>query len=458
MLFLGVLLWSALLGAYSAQVESRIEQTAVANVGTATANLTLSRSERDLSWITSWLPWRRQEPGTTTELPGVSSNDRKAKFLNIFTIVRFANEECRGDNNLNGTCVSPDECRSRGGQEAGKCANGYGVCCTMTGSCGNFTRYNNSYFESTDAGNTPNCQFTVYRDSSARICQLRLDFDTFRLAQPDNASGQCTTDAFSVSGVVNAVPVICGENSRTHMYIDVDPNSDRTVLQISTTQGSTQTTTLARDWKIKIQQIECNSTTRAPSACLQYYTGVSGTIKSFNFDGSEIGPHLASQSYSICIRDEALYCSIEYIASPVTNPFRLGQQSSSQKSDQCLNDFLIIAGISQTGVLPQTGQTGGTTNNQGYDRHCGGTWAGTNGAQATAPTPAITYMKPYVVRVRFDDTEGQGETDNRGFSLNFIQKPCSVLGRRKRAALPWRMAPWGNGTVQGGRATWKTLY
>ncbi|KAF0307485.1 hypothetical protein FJT64_021208 [Amphibalanus amphitrite] len=338
MLVLGVLLWSALLGAYSAQVESRLEQTAVANVetaaanmGTAAANMTLSRSERDLSWITSWLPWRHQEPGTTTEPPAVSSNDRKAKFLNIFTIVRFANEECRGDNNLNGTCVSPDECRSRGGQEAGKCANGYGVCCTMTGSCGNFTRYNNSYFESTDAGNTPNCQFTVYRDSSARICQLRLDFDTFRLAQPDNASGQCTTDAFSVSGVVNAVPVICGENSRTHMYIDVDPNSDRTVLQISTTQGSTQTTTLARDWKIKIQQIECNSTTRA-------------------------------------------------------------------------------------------------------------------------------YMKPYVVRVRFDDTEGQGETDNRGFSLNFIQKPCSVLGRRKRAALPWRMAPWGNGTVQGGRATWKTVY
>ena len=159
------------------------------------------------------------------------------------------------------------------------------------------------------------------------------------------------------------------------VYIDVDPNSDRTVLQISTTQGTTQTTALARDWKIKIQQIECNSTTRgesprdrparfttdgvfwngcymraiypgtdsatcgvvcqssltcespwslwsdifvsptAPSACLQYYTGVSGTIKSFNFDGSEIGPHLASQSYSICIRDEALYCSIEYVAS-----------------------------------------------------------------------------------------------------------------------------------------------
>ena len=65
-------------------------------------------------------------------------------------------------------------------------------------------------------GHTSRARFTVYRDPSARICQLRLDFDTFRLAQPDNVSGQCTTDAFSVSGVVNAVPVICGENSGSH--------------------------------------------------------------------------------------------------------------------------------------------------------------------------------------------------------------------------------------------------
>ena len=66
---------------------------------------------------------------------------------------------------------------------------------------------------------------------------------------------------------------------------------------------------------IDIWVLACPILPTAPSACLQYYTGVSGTIKSFNFDGSETGPHLASQSYAICIRDEALYCSIEYAAS-----------------------------------------------------------------------------------------------------------------------------------------------
>ena len=66
-------------------------------------------------------------------------------------------------------------------------------------------------------------------------------------------------------------------------------------------------------------------------------------------------------------------------------------------------------------------------------------------------------MKPYIVRVRFDDTESQGETDNRGFSLNFIQKPCSVLGRRRRAALPYRMAPWGNNTIEMGESMTKPV-
>ena len=41
-------------------------------------NVTLSRSERDLSWFTSWLPWRRQDPGTTTVAP-TDSRDRQGK-------------------------------------------------------------------------------------------------------------------------------------------------------------------------------------------------------------------------------------------------------------------------------------------------------------------------------------------------------------------------------------------
>ena len=69
MLALTALLCSALLSSCSGQAETRL----------AGSNVTLARSERDLSWFTSWLPWRRQEEGTTTEPPAVSSGDRKAK-------------------------------------------------------------------------------------------------------------------------------------------------------------------------------------------------------------------------------------------------------------------------------------------------------------------------------------------------------------------------------------------
>jgi hypothetical protein len=46
---------------------------------------------------------------------------------------------------------------------------------------------------------------------------------------------------------------------------------------------------------------------------LQYYTGVNGRIKSFNFDPSS-GRQLSNQDYSVCVRMERNFCSIQYTA------------------------------------------------------------------------------------------------------------------------------------------------
>lgn len=90
----------------------------------------------------------------------------------------------------------------------------------------------------------------------------------------------------------------------------------------------------ARQWRIRIAQITCDSLARgiltiffaalfptggfkmwfllsAPNSCLQYFTGVSGTIKSFNYDGTN-GRQLSNQDYSICVRTESNFCSIAY--------------------------------------------------------------------------------------------------------------------------------------------------
>ena len=52
-------------------------------------------------------------------------------------------------------------------------------------------------------------------------------------------------------------------------------------------------------------------TPEADNSCLQYFTGVSGTIRSFNYDGTS-GRQLSNQDYTICIRTENNFCGISY--------------------------------------------------------------------------------------------------------------------------------------------------
>merc|ERR1712241_1532849 len=56
---------------------------------------------------------------------------------------------------------------------------------------------------------------------------------------------------------------------------------------------------------------------KAPTDCVQYFTGVSGSVKSYNYAGSQI---LAGQRYNNCIRTEKGYCAIQWKESSTTSP------------------------------------------------------------------------------------------------------------------------------------------
>ena len=56
---------------------------------------------------------------------------------------------------------------------------------------------------------------------------------------------------------------------------------------------------------------------RAPTDCVQYFTGISGEVKSFNFDG---GIQLRDIQYTICIRRETGSCGIQYTVQDNTTP------------------------------------------------------------------------------------------------------------------------------------------
>ena len=120
--------------------------------------------------------------------------------------------------------------------------------------CGQTTYENCTYFVSSGTVDAGECRLRVCQCSD-NICQLRLDFDTFVLNQPDTCNfktvshyhvliwkiialtsfflattsvakiggksvyekGQCQTDIFSVTAPGNnAPPVICGTNTGEH--------------------------------------------------------------------------------------------------------------------------------------------------------------------------------------------------------------------------------------------------
>ena len=97
---------------------------------------------------------------------------------------------------------------------------------------------------------------------------------------------------------------------------------------------------------------------RAPTDCVQYFTGTAGTVKSYNFAGGQI---LAGQRYNNCIRTEKGYCAIQWKESSTTSPdpFSLDSITVAGANGQppapaflCDTAYIAIPNLSPDGVLP----------------------------------------------------------------------------------------------------------
>ena len=99
-------------------------------------------------------------------------------------------------------------------------------------------------------------------------------------------------------------------------------------------------------WKLFLM-----SSFRAPTDCVQWFTGTTGAVKSYNFAGSQL---LQSQYYTNCIRTEQGYCGIQWKESSSTSPdpFGVGSTITAIESDGCdgLNGFILIPNLSQDGI------------------------------------------------------------------------------------------------------------
>lgn len=348
------------------------------------------------------------------------TEERESKLLNVFNIVRFPNDGCNSTLNNYGVCYTASECATRGGTNSGTCASGFGVCCTFKGNCGGSTSVNNTYFVS-NSGDTSPCTFSVCK-SQSDICQLRLGFDEFVIAQPStskpgdklpNSRTQCQTAQFTANSAGPSPPVICGTNTGYHMIVEARETCNN--LQFKWTDSST------RSWNIHIMQIACTETWKPQEGCTQYFTGSTGTVSSYNYAG---GLHLANQKYTNCIRAEQGKCSIAYSAASTSTAFSMNiitpsptPTNTGAVGESCSDDFIILAG---------GGASAGA--NTKYDRFCGGLLVNTAGT--TAGT-VYTNKFPFQVGVNTDGTEldttappAIGYERSGGFTIYYSQVDC----------------------------------
>jgi len=373
---------------------------------------------------------------------------REGKVLSIFNIIKFPNEPCIGTGSKNGTCYTADECTTRGGTNAGACAQGYGVCCSFSVNCGSTSSENCTYFES-KGGEIGQCKVEIC-PCSHDICQLRLDFNQFIITGPSTATesvhktifgevstgatgvpvalaSRCLTDTFSVTNPTGGTPSpICGINSGEHMYIDSSDACNDLAFQLGQTAFGTGVS--QRQWSIKVTQYACDYPNLAPDGCTQYFFGSSGqSVKTYNFDG---GQHLANQDQNICIRRERGNCRICWTTELDTD-FQVSGTSGTTVvyaagTKKCCS--YGTTGLATTGpdclLIPGALKTATTTILSG-SQICGRN-LGIGGIAATKAGTVCSLRTPFNIRFLSDSFEwGDAITEavklNKGFKLTYIQ-------------------------------------
>merc|ERR1711990_1402247 len=246
------------------------------------------------------------------------TSQRTKKQLSLFSVVQFPNDECTSSSSTTtmGTCLTASECTTAGGSAAGNCAAGFGVCCVVsTSTCGSSVSTNNTYIRNPGypSSYTPTssgtCSFTINK-SSNDICQLRLDFQTMS-GYSATTAGACTTSLEVTGQSGSKPPIICGTNTGYHMYVEFGAGATDSITLKHTLD------TAQKSWNILARQIACTADWKAPTDCLQYFTGISGNVKNYNYAGNQI---LTSMAYDNCIRQEKGYCRIQWQQSAGTSP------------------------------------------------------------------------------------------------------------------------------------------
>lgn len=199
------------------------------------------------------------------------------------------------------------------------------------------TRQKRSIIKSPATFATDLITYTVEAMSN-NVQQLRIDFEQFEMAQPVDTDGVLDCQDYFEAGGFK----LCGVNNGQHLYLPF--NAATGVEQVTITFAVPSKST-GTNWRLIVTQLEgppISSRRRltttagfgastnslqdlrdifashhadyellAPPGCQQYYTGLTGTIRSFNFQSAVTSNYMPDLSYNICIQSSTSASMIE---------------------------------------------------------------------------------------------------------------------------------------------------
>lgn len=378
----------------------------------------------------------------------VEARKDEGKAFSLFSVVSFANKDCRSSDDLtggarNGTCYTSTECSDKSGTKSGNCAAGFGVCCVfiISDTSGGTVSENCTYLRNPGypSAYTATSSLTYkINKCSDNVCQVRLDFESFQTVGLPNTlettGGVCDDKLTLTASAGGNLPVICGANTGQHVYLELGKESSSTA-QLAFTFSTAASTT--RKFEIKVTQYLCNQAERAPEGCLQYHTTAKGRFETFNFPATTNPGHLASHNYAICIKQLPGMCCNEYQVCPditaadgATVAFSLeptksddAEATDAEVDKQCSNDYIGIPGSNGECV-------GGGHKGNLHTKYCGRHFIGFLAATIDTNGPVCDCTPPFEARIYTDalTDDADGTTANTvpsvGVCMEYQQLPC----------------------------------
>ncbi|KAI8118133.1 hypothetical protein FF38_09714 [Lucilia cuprina] len=249
-------------------------------------------------------------------------------------------DSCVTSDDTTGTCMSRFKCLSSGGIPKGYCSS-FGVCCETNLQCNMASRLKRTIIKNPAVFNSNPCIYTI-QPYSPDVCQLLIQFERFEMQPPNYDAGNNVLECGDNLSIGDFT--LCGDNNGQHLYLPFNVASGVPEITLTFNLPNRWSASI---WRLVVTQLECPAQPKkraqsfmpfvngnnlqnlrtiftshsnadlellAPHGCHQYYTQLTGSIKSFNYkpDGSTY--YLPNMNYVICIKPTGGVNMIEYQA------------------------------------------------------------------------------------------------------------------------------------------------